>query len=129
MRSTSEGLRFGTGSRRRVTLPPSMTCQDSDRIITDFRSTEAAVQHLAEWSNSKGFVTFKAYEYFRPKLTRQSWKASIWKTFIPPKYSFILWFGLWERLETRDRLAFLQEDPSCALCIMNRPNISSSNAP
>ncbi|KAK4389933.1 Retrovirus-related Pol polyprotein from type-1 retrotransposable element R2 [Sesamum angolense] len=78
-----------------------------DRIIIDFGFSNAAVQHMTEWSNSKGLVTSKAYEYFRPKLTRQPWKASIWKAFIPPKYSFILWLGLREKLATRDRLAFV----------------------
>ncbi|KAK4422082.1 hypothetical protein Salat_2159200 [Sesamum alatum] len=68
-------------------------------------------------SDCKGLVTSKAYEYFRPKLIRQPWKATIWKAFIPPKYSFIMWLGLRGRLATWDRLAFLQEDPSCSLCI------------
>ncbi|KAK4397985.1 hypothetical protein Sango_1274000 [Sesamum angolense] len=91
-----------------------------DRIITDFGSTDAAIQHMAEWTDSKGLITSKAYEYFRPKLPRQPWKASIWKAFIPPKYSFIMWLGLWEMLATRDRLAFLHEDPSCSLCISSK---------
>ncbi|KAL0292636.1 UNVERIFIED_CONTAM: putative mitochondrial protein [Sesamum calycinum] len=71
-----------------------------DRIITDFGSTHAAIWHMTEWTDSKGLVTSKAYEYFRPKLPRQPWKASIWKAFIPPKYSFILWLGLRERMAT-----------------------------
>ncbi|KAL0362182.1 UNVERIFIED_CONTAM: hypothetical protein Scaly_1173400 [Sesamum calycinum] len=91
-----------------------------DKIITDFDSIDAAIRHMAEWTDSKGLVTFKAYEYLRPKLPRQPWKASIWKAFIPPKYSFILWLGLRERLATRDRLAFLHEDPSCSLCINSK---------
>ncbi|KAK4383087.1 hypothetical protein Sango_2809900 [Sesamum angolense] len=75
---------------------------------------------MTEWTDSKGLVTSKAYEYFRPKLPRQPWKASIWKAFIPPKYSFILWLGLRERMATRDRLAFLHEDPSCSMCINSK---------
>ncbi|KAL0290257.1 UNVERIFIED_CONTAM: hypothetical protein Scaly_2678100 [Sesamum calycinum] len=91
-----------------------------DRIITDFGSTHAANRHMTEWTDNKGLVTSKAYEYFRPKLPRQPWKASIWKAFIPPKYSFILWLGLRERMATRDRLAFLHEDPSCSMCINSK---------
>ncbi|KAL0305148.1 UNVERIFIED_CONTAM: hypothetical protein Scaly_2995400 [Sesamum calycinum] len=91
-----------------------------DRIITDFGSTDAAIRHMTEWTDSKGLVTSIAYEYFRPKLPKQPWKASIWKAFIPPKYSFILWLGLRERLATRDRLAFLHEDPTCSLCINSK---------
>ncbi|KAL0419128.1 UNVERIFIED_CONTAM: hypothetical protein Sradi_1326300 [Sesamum radiatum] len=91
-----------------------------DRIITDFGSTEAAIRQMTEWTDRKGLVTSIAYEYFRPKLPKQPWKASIWKAFIPPKYSFILWLGLRERLATRDRLAFLHEDPTCSLCINSK---------
>ncbi|KAL0287461.1 UNVERIFIED_CONTAM: hypothetical protein Sangu_2690300 [Sesamum angustifolium] len=91
-----------------------------DRIITDFGSTEAAIRHMTEWTDRKGLVTSIAYEYFRPKLPKQPWKAFIWKAFIPPKYSFILWLGIRERLATRDRLAFLHEDPTCSLCINSK---------
>ncbi|KAL0448122.1 UNVERIFIED_CONTAM: hypothetical protein Slati_1940100 [Sesamum latifolium] len=48
-----------------------------DRIVTTFGSPEATVQGMAAWSNVKGLKTSKAYEYFRPKLTRQPWKAAI----------------------------------------------------
>ncbi|KAL0359800.1 UNVERIFIED_CONTAM: hypothetical protein Sangu_0829400 [Sesamum angustifolium] len=102
-------------------------CQDSpllervaeirNRIVTAFGSSEAAIQHMAEWSSSKGLETSTAYEYFRSKRTRQPWQTVIWKAFIPPKYSFILWLGLRGMLSTRDRLMFLQEDSSCSLCI------------
>ncbi|KAL0368410.1 UNVERIFIED_CONTAM: Retrovirus-related Pol polyprotein from type-2 retrotransposable element R2DM [Sesamum calycinum] len=102
-----------------------------DRIITDFSSTDAAIQHMAEWTDSKGLVTSKAYEYFRPKLPRQPWKASIWKAFILPKYSFILWLGLGERLATKTDLpSYMRTHPTpCALTVRNRPNIYSLNAP
>ncbi|KAL0336501.1 UNVERIFIED_CONTAM: Retrovirus-related Pol polyprotein from type-2 retrotransposable element R2DM [Sesamum radiatum] len=56
----------------------------------------AATHHMGEWTDSKGPVTSKAYEYFKSKLPRQPLKASIWKAFIPLKYSFILWLGLRE---------------------------------
>ncbi|KAL0431820.1 UNVERIFIED_CONTAM: hypothetical protein Sradi_0808000 [Sesamum radiatum] len=72
---------------------------------------------MTDWSNVKGLDMSKAYEYFRPKLTRQLWKTAIWKAFIPSKYSFILWLGLRGRLATRDRLAFLQEEHPCSFCI------------
>ncbi|KAK4438304.1 hypothetical protein Salat_0164700 [Sesamum alatum] len=78
-----------------------------DRLITAFGKTGAAVESMAASSNLKGLETSKAYEYFRPKHTRQPWKAAIWRAFIPPKYSFILWLGIRGRLATRDRLAFL----------------------
>ncbi|KAK4441672.1 hypothetical protein Salat_0502100 [Sesamum alatum] len=87
------------------------------RLVTEFGSSQAAVQHMVGWYNCKGLETSKAYEYFRPKLIRRPWKAAIWKAFILPKYSFILWLGLRERLTTRNQLAFLQDEASCSLCI------------
>ncbi|KAL2232350.1 UNVERIFIED_CONTAM: Retrovirus-related Pol polyprotein from type-2 retrotransposable element R2DM [Sesamum indicum] len=88
-----------------------------NRMVTKFGSSEAAIEQMTRWSTPKGLQTLKAYEYFRPKLARQPWKAAIWKAFIPPKYSFILWLGLHGRLATRDRLGFLQEEDLCSLCI------------
>ncbi|KAL0386178.1 UNVERIFIED_CONTAM: hypothetical protein Sradi_3012100 [Sesamum radiatum] len=95
-----------------------------DRFITAFISPKAVVQCMADWSNTKGLETSKAYEYFRPKLMRQSWKTVIWKAFIPPKYSFILWLGLRGRLATRDRHAFLQEEYSYSFCINTMESVS-----
>ncbi|KAL0420732.1 UNVERIFIED_CONTAM: hypothetical protein Slati_3096100 [Sesamum latifolium] len=48
-----------------------------NKVVTTFSSSEAAIQRMAEWSNIKGLETSKAYEYFRPKLTKQPWKAAI----------------------------------------------------
>ncbi|XP_011102044.1 uncharacterized protein LOC105180093 [Sesamum indicum] len=86
-------------------------------MISEFGSSEAAIEQMTRWSTLKGLQTSKAYEYFRPKLARQPWKAAIWKAFIPPKYSFIMWLGLRNRLATRDRLEFLHEEDLCSLCI------------
>ncbi|KAL0458716.1 UNVERIFIED_CONTAM: hypothetical protein Slati_0498800 [Sesamum latifolium] len=72
---------------------------------------------MEAWPNCKGLETSKAYEYFRPKRTRRPWQKTIWKAFVPPKYSFVLWLGLRGRLATRDRLSFQQEEEACSLCI------------
>ncbi|KAL2232170.1 UNVERIFIED_CONTAM: Ubiquitin domain-containing protein DSK2 [Sesamum indicum] len=88
-----------------------------NRVVTDFGSPEAAIEQMTRWSTPKGLQTSKAYEYFKPKLARQHWKAAIWKVFTPPKYSFILSLGLRGRLNTRDRLGFLKEEDLCSLCI------------
>ncbi|KAK4383209.1 hypothetical protein Sango_2798400 [Sesamum angolense] len=113
----SGGLTLGLAAKKDDSPLLRRLAEIRDRIITDFGSTEAAIRQMTEWTDRKGLVTSIAYEYFRPKLPKQPWKASIWKAFIPPKYSFILWLGLRERLATRDRLAFLHEDPTCSLCI------------
>ncbi|KAL0431096.1 UNVERIFIED_CONTAM: hypothetical protein Sradi_0735600 [Sesamum radiatum] len=88
-----------------------------NRLVTKFGSSEALIQHMKGWTNSKGLETSKAYEHFRLKPARQLSQTTIWKAFIPPKYSFILWLGLLGRLATHDRLSFLQEEEACSLCI------------
>jgi hypothetical protein len=33
-----------------------------------------------------------------------------------PRYNFIMWLAVMGKLHTRDRLRFLQTDPSCVFC-------------
>ncbi|KAK4415299.1 hypothetical protein Salat_2637200 [Sesamum alatum] len=91
--------------------------QIHDIIVGVVGSPQAAKQLFETWASSKGLDTSKAYEYFKPKQARQPWQAMIWQAFIPPKFTFILWLGIRERLSTRDRLTFLHEETSCSLCI------------
>ncbi|KAK4408244.1 hypothetical protein Sango_0405400 [Sesamum angolense] len=98
----------------------STTCRDSGHNYHRLQVYRCSNPVYDRVDRQQGTCTSKAYEYFRPKLPSQPWKASIWKAFIPLKYSFILWLGLQERLATRDRLAFLHEDPSCSLCINSK---------
>lgn len=44
------------------------------------------------------------------------WAKQIWRDFIPPKFSFTTWQAIRGRLPTKDRLAFLNTDPTCPLC-------------
>ncbi|KAL0386604.1 UNVERIFIED_CONTAM: hypothetical protein Slati_4592800 [Sesamum latifolium] len=88
-----------------------------NRLVSELGSSEAAIRHMETWASNKGLDTSKAYEYFRPKHTRRPWQTIIWKAFIPPRYSFVLWLGLRGRLATRDRLSFLHEEEACSLCI------------
>ncbi|KAL0461936.1 UNVERIFIED_CONTAM: hypothetical protein Slati_0081200 [Sesamum latifolium] len=50
-----------------------------NRVVSAFGSSEATIQHMAGWSNTKGLQKSKAYEYFRLKLTRQPWKGQFEK--------------------------------------------------
>ncbi|KAL0317948.1 UNVERIFIED_CONTAM: hypothetical protein Sangu_2209100 [Sesamum angustifolium] len=68
----------------------------------------------------EGLVTSIAYEYFRPKLPKQPWKALFGRHSYRPNTHSFYGLGIRERLATRDRLAFLHEDPTCSLCINSK---------
>ena len=44
------------------------------------------------------------------------WASVIWSSCTPPKYLFVLWLAIRGRLQTRDRLLFLNIDRGCQLC-------------
>ncbi|KAK4385655.1 hypothetical protein Sango_2689500 [Sesamum angolense] len=71
MKSTSEGLHFGTSSRRKMILhsfDDLPTFETNHHCFRLYRCTSSAY---------KGLETSKAYEYFRPKLRRQPRKSTI----------------------------------------------------
>ncbi|KAL0385731.1 UNVERIFIED_CONTAM: hypothetical protein Sradi_2967400 [Sesamum radiatum] len=86
-------LSLGLATKEGRFTTPSTLVEIRNRLVTEFGSSEVAIQHMEAWTNNKGLETFKAYEYFRPKRTRRPWQTAIWKEFVPSKYSFILW--LW----------------------------------
>ncbi|KAL0286499.1 UNVERIFIED_CONTAM: hypothetical protein Sangu_2730100 [Sesamum angustifolium] len=100
---------FGTGNRRRAIHHSFNGLSKS--------ATESLSLLARRRRQSSTWPDGPAVRFLRPKRAKQPWQMVIWKTFIPPKYSFILWLGLRGRLSTRDRLMFLQEDSSCSLCI------------
>ncbi|KAL0412017.1 UNVERIFIED_CONTAM: hypothetical protein Slati_3791400 [Sesamum latifolium] len=57
--------------------PPCPSHMEHPPLVTDFGSSEAAIQHMEAWTNNKGLETSKAYEYFRRKRTRRPWQMAI----------------------------------------------------
>ncbi|KAL8470780.1 hypothetical protein ACS0TY_033380 [Phlomoides rotata] len=47
----------------------------------------------------------------------------IWRHYIGPKYSFLGWLVLKEKLATKDRLSFLNIDPWCCHCITRQEDL------
>lgn len=85
-----------------------------DKLLVQLGSV--AENHLGKWhGSSKGFGG-NAYDFFRRHGTVKPWANIVWDPIITPKHSFILWLGLKGRLSTKDRLVFLENDPSCTLC-------------
>lgn len=83
-----------------------------DVIVHRQGSVEQAIACVQSWQ--KGSRVAHAYDYFRHRA--QNWAQIIWKPFIPPKSSFVLWLGQRGRLLTRERLDFLHIDQTCGFC-------------
>lgn len=72
------------------------------------------IRMLEDWKASK-FST-AAYEHFRPKGEKKFWHKAIWKSFVPPRFSFTTWLALRGRLKTVDRIKHITVCKSCCLC-------------
>ncbi|CAH9132556.1 unnamed protein product [Cuscuta epithymum] len=58
----------------------------------------------------------KIYELLRFKGTPRVWMSFIWKSYIPPKFSFNAWLAMRNRLPTQDSLGYLHIVNRCDLC-------------
>lgn len=90
------------------------------------RLGQIAEANLRQWFVQAG-VTSAAYEWIRSKEPRKLWHKFIWKSFIPPKFSFNLWLAIQGRLTTRDRLGFLETSQFAhyVMMLMNQLNTFS----
>lgn len=67
---------------------------------------------VQEWQ----FLTSSAYEWLRHKRLSRPWMSFIWKNYIPPKHSFILWQAMRGRLNTKDLWLSVSSDSCCVFC-------------
>lgn len=87
-----------------------------DKIIHILDSQDLVISKLTKWSDLKSLHTSCLYDLFHPKGTKQPRKTIIWKQYILPRNSFILWLCFKNRLRTKDHIAHVDIDPSCVLC-------------
>lgn len=79
-------------------------------------NASSAMQLLNTWFVGGVFSVHKAYDWLRSKKDNKPWMPLIWRIYIPPKYSFILWFGMRGRLYTMEKWESNIEDRRCVLC-------------
>lgn len=99
-------------------LPPLMKkmLEIRDLMVQLKGSPDEARKTVEAWNSKGGFDTAAAYDLFMPVQQVQKWHKVIWNKAIPPKFSFISWIVVLQRLPTKDRLAFLGMDTTCLLC-------------
>lgn len=66
------------------------------------------------WFKGKGVA--EAYDFFRHKRVPQFLHKTIWRSYIPPRFSVTMWFALQGRLKTVDRVKFVDQSQLCLLC-------------
>lgn len=85
-----------------------------DEIVLRTGSNSNAMDCLDQWfERDKGMS--RAYDFFVHKVGKWPWKPVIWKSCIHLKHQFALWLFAHGKLQTRDRLTFI-EDKVCVLC-------------
>ncbi|XP_050113925.1 uncharacterized protein LOC126592246 [Malus sylvestris] len=78
-----------------------------------------------EVSTSGVFSFSDGYEIVRHRFTVKSWASTIWRPFIPPRYSILVWKILFNKLPTEDQLQRrgIPLAPICQLCHKNSESI------
>ena len=86
-----------------------------DKLLEEEGSIQAAKIRVEQWVVNGKFNSKAAYEFFRPRKLILTWPNLVWHSSIIPKHSFILWLGLKDRLQTKDKIQELIEDKVCPL--------------
>ncbi|KAL0844788.1 hypothetical protein Bca101_018034 [Brassica carinata] len=79
-------------------------------------------EDLSLWIRSSGyklsFSTQETWELLRENKTACDWACGVWFAYATPKFSFMVWLAIKDRLSTMDRVAKWSRgiDEVCALC-------------
>lgn len=87
-----------------------------DQLIVNTSSVHHAKQKLKTWFKDGKFCPAQAYDWLRVKSEKKAWMSFIWKSYIPPKFSFILWLALRDKLNTKNHWIFELDDSMCVFC-------------
>ena len=76
------------------------------RQISDLALPLIDESDMLIWEPStSGELTFSVgYDFLRHHNTVKDWACNVWRSFIPPRYSFLVWRILFDRLPTDDRV-------------------------
>lgn len=87
-----------------------------DELLQSLGGRDATIMQLAQWARLRGLDSSKVYLILRPKLPPQRIFRLLWKGAYPPKFSFIAWKAVRERLPTRARLRNYYGETCCPFC-------------
>lgn len=87
-----------------------------NRLIELTGSLNQAKQKMNSWYKNGKFCSSDVYDWMRIKYEKKPWMSLIWRNYIPPKFSFILWLALRDKLNTKDHWLTQVEDTKCIFC-------------
>ncbi|XP_042460703.1 uncharacterized protein LOC122044252 [Zingiber officinale] len=70
---------------------------------------------MGEWFAGRNSETANAYGFFMPRGPEVSWASLVWRPEIMLKHRFILWLLAHGKLQTTNRMAYV-ENKTCMLC-------------
>lgn len=73
-----------------------------DSLIIAIGSVQNSINLLNSWLQNDKFCTESTYDWLKWKMDKNPWMRLIWKVFLPPKHSFILWLAFRSRLNSKD---------------------------
>ncbi|CAH9069809.1 unnamed protein product [Cuscuta europaea] len=87
-----------------------------DMIVSKFSSIAETTTYLEKMIFNGKLSSSKVYDLLRLKATPHAWMSFIWKDYIPPKFSFIMWLAFRNRLPTYDNMIYLDVANVCPFC-------------
>lgn len=87
-----------------------------DLLVQKLGGVSSTIHTLTDWAPNNDLSSAKIYDVLRTHGAICRDLKFVWKNFIPPKYSFIAWLALRNRLRTRDRLFSMETSGLCPLC-------------
>nr|GMC48983.1 DUF4283 domain-containing protein [Ipomoea batatas] len=88
-----------------------------DKISLAKGGLQNAKEFLHNSVNNNKFQVSQVYDLLREKSQPAFAWRFVWRSYIPRKFSFITWLAIHQRLPTKDRLAFLDINTDCSMCV------------
>ncbi|XP_031108421.1 uncharacterized protein LOC116012890 [Ipomoea triloba] len=88
-----------------------------DKISLAKGGLQNAKEFLHNSVNNSKFQVSQIYDLLREKSQPAFAWRFVWRSYIPRKFSFITWLAVHQRLPTKDRLAFLDINTECSMCV------------
>ncbi|KAI5668142.1 hypothetical protein M9H77_17995 [Catharanthus roseus] len=111
----------------RKDFPPLMNrlLMIRDAILEAEGTVDGATTCISARTSGSTFRTADAYTFSAHHGQKLSWTKIVWNVTFSPKFSFILWLAVLERLPTLDRLTFLDIDRTCKLYNQQEQSLSN----